>query len=216
MQWLQYRRQELVLQCHIRHEPSLLLSCFGILPKGMLQGITESLLNQTHILSGNVKDVGRPLLTGFFHHIECKFLQKFCNHGSGWLSQELSWLSVHDLTQDDIAWPYAPRKQRLSLAGSHGYSVVQTSLRASDSNKWNVSHIGCHHTCEHSCWTESCSEKRLIWENTYLSWNIAAICIRLQSCKIKSVSFQKPCNWLYFNNFKELFIHFYGTVVDGE
>ncbi|WP_306451305.1 hypothetical protein, partial [Odoribacter splanchnicus] len=25
--------------------------------------------------------------------------------------------------------------------------------------------------------------------------------------------FKKPCNWLYFNNFKELFIHFYGTVV---
>ena len=91
-----------------------------------------------------------------------QILQKFCNHGSGWLSQELSWLLVHDLLQDDIAWPYAPRKQRLSLAGSHGYSVVQTSSQASDSSKWNVSHIGCHHTCEHNCWTEFCSEKRLV------------------------------------------------------
>ena len=135
MQWLQYRRQELVLQCHIRHEPSLLLSCFGILPKGMLQGITESLLNQTHIsfrkCQGCWSSASRRLLSSY----RMQILQKFCNHGSGWLSQELSWLSVHDLTQDDIAWPYAPRKQRLSLAGSHGYSVVQTSSRASDSSK---------------------------------------------------------------------------------
>ena len=133
--------------------------------------VAESLLNQTHIsfrkCQGCWSSASRRLLSSY----RMQILQKFCNHGSGWLSQELSWISVHNLTQDDIAWPYAPRKQRLSLAGSHGYSVVQTSLRASDSNKWNVSAVN--------------------WENTYLSWNIAAICIRLQSCKIKSVSFQK-------------------------
>ena len=104
-------------------------------------------------------------------------------------------------------------KQRLNLADLHGYSVVQTSLRASDSSKWNVSHIGCHHTFEHSCWTEPCSEKRLIER--------IRICLRtyqpfVLDCKVAKSSpfhFKKTCNWLYFNNFKELIIHFYGTLV---
>ena len=135
MQWLQYRRQELVLQCHIRHEPSLLLSCFGILPKGMLQGITESLLNQTHISFRKCQDVGRPLLAGFFHHIECKFFKNSVITVLVGCRKELSWLSVHDLTQDDIAWPYAPRKQRLSLAGSRLLSCPNIIAGASDSNK---------------------------------------------------------------------------------
>ena len=110
MQWLQYRRQELVLQCRI----SLLLSCFETLPMGIMQDITESLLNQTHIsfrkCQGCWSSASRRLPSS--HRMQS--LQKFCNHGSGWQLQELSWLSVHDLTQDDIAWPYAPRKQRLS------------------------------------------------------------------------------------------------------
>ena len=135
MQWLLYRRQELVLQCRIRDELSLLLSCFGTLLMGMLQDITESLLNQTHIsfrkCQGCWSFASRRLPSSYRMQIP----QKFCNHDSGWLSQGLSWLSVHDLTQDDIAWPYALRKQRLSLAGSHGYSVIQTSSRASDSSK---------------------------------------------------------------------------------
>ena len=135
MQWLQYRRQELVLQCRIRHELSPLLSCFGTLPMGMLQDTTESLLNQTHIsfrkCQGCWSSASRRLPSSY----RMQSPRRFCNHGSGWLSQELSWLSVHGLNQDDIAWLYAPRKQRVSLAGSHGYSVVQTSSRASDSSK---------------------------------------------------------------------------------
>ena len=104
-------------------------------PWGMLQDITESLLNQTHIsfwkCQGCWSSASHRLPSSYGMQIP----QKFCNHGFGWLSQELSWLSVHDLTQDDIAWPYAPREQRLSLEGSHGYSVGQTSSRASDSSK---------------------------------------------------------------------------------
>ena len=112
-----------MLQCRIRHELSPLLFCFGTLPMGMLQDTTESLLNQTHIsfrkCQGCWSSASRRLPSSY----RMQSLRRFCNHGSGWLSQELSWLSVHDLNQDDIAWPYAPRKQRLSLAGSHGYSV---------------------------------------------------------------------------------------------
>ena len=105
MQWLQYRRQELVLLCSIRYELTLLLSCFGTLPMGMLQDITEYWLNQTHIsfrkCQGCWSFASRRLPSSY----RMQILQKYCNHGSGWLSQELSWLSVHDLPQDDIAWP---------------------------------------------------------------------------------------------------------------
>ena len=45
---------------------------------------------------------------------------------------------------------------------------------------------------------------------------ISGYIIFVLDCKVaKSSPFhlKKPRNWLYFNNFKELFINFYGTVV---
>ena len=103
--WLQYRRQELVLQCHIRHEPLLLFSYFGTLPMGMLQDIMKSLLNQTHIFflkcQGCRSSASRRLLSLY----RMQSLRKFCNHGSGWLWQELSWLLIHDLTRDILLNP---------------------------------------------------------------------------------------------------------------
>lgn len=75
MQLSQYRRQKFVLQYYIKRELPLLFSYFRTLSMEMLQDITESLLNQMHISCRNVKNVGWPLLTGFFHHIECKVLE---------------------------------------------------------------------------------------------------------------------------------------------
>ena len=91
---VRYRKQELVLQCHIRHEPSLHLSCFGTLPMGTLQDITELLLNQKHISFRKCQECWSSASRRLLSSYRMQSLRKFCNHGFGWLWQELSWLSV--------------------------------------------------------------------------------------------------------------------------
>gem|GEM_PF-1324934 len=90
---VRYRKQELVLQCHIRHEPSLHLSCFGTLPMGTLQDITELLLNQKHISFRKCQECWSSASRRLLSSYRIQSLREFCNHGFGWLWQELSWLS---------------------------------------------------------------------------------------------------------------------------
>ena len=90
MQWLQYRKQEVVLQYYIKRELPLLFSYFRTLSMEMLQDITESLLNQTHIsfrkCQGCWSSASRRLPSSY----RMQSPRRFCNHGSGWLWQKLS------------------------------------------------------------------------------------------------------------------------------
>lgn len=107
------------------------------------------------------------------------------------------------------------QKQQSDLVNSLDYSVDQTSLQAIDSNKWNASHNGFHHTCQPNGETCYCRE--------ILSIGRKRICLcslrsTIDNCKITNSNRRalgNSCKRLYFNYFKERLVHFYGTVVNS-